>query len=189
MDPPKKLAGVQILTHTCGMDDTGKKPRRTNYKPVKKARSRVGRPTAYNQGIHDAICRRLSSGETLTKICSRKPFPSIPTVYEWLDRYPEFAKDYAIARTRQAHYCADYALDTAARAKDAATGRLRWDALRWHASKMAPKLYGERVTQEQTGPGGGPVQIQAVPLDLSRLTDEELATYRALLAKLAGAPE
>lgn len=42
--------------------------------------------------------------------------------------------------------------------------------------------------QEQTGVGGGPVSIATMPpgADLSRLTDEELAVYERLTAKIYG---
>lgn len=33
---------------------------------------------------------------------------------------------------------------------------------RWRASKIAPRDYGDKVTQEHTGPNGGPVQITEI---------------------------
>jgi len=41
--------------------------------------------------------------------------------------------------------------------------KLRIDARKWMLAKMAPKKYGDKVTQEVTGPGGGPVQYSEVP--------------------------
>lgn len=40
-----------------------------------------------------------------------------------------------------------------------ARSRLRFDARRWYLSKLAPKRYGDRLTQEITGPDGGPIVI------------------------------
>jgi hypothetical protein len=37
--------------------------------------------------------------------------------------------------------------------------RLRVDARKWLLSKLAPKKYGDKVTQEHTGPNGGPAQF------------------------------
>ncbi|QPS76049.1 terminase small subunit protein [Delftia acidovorans] len=49
-----------------------------------------------------------------------------------------------------------------------ARNKLRVDARKWVASKMAPKKYGDKVTQEVVGAGGGPVEtvtrIELVPL-------------------------
>lgn len=36
--------------------------------------------------------------------------------------------------------------------------RLRVDSRKWLMSKLAPKKYGERVTQEMTGKDGGPIE-------------------------------
>ena len=36
--------------------------------------------------------------------------------------------------------------------------RLRVDTLKWYTSKLAPRLYGEKVAVEHSGPDGGPIQ-------------------------------
>jgi predicted ATP-grasp superfamily ATP-dependent carboligase len=48
------------------------------------------------------------------------------------------------------------------------------------------KLFGlyAPTRVESSGPGGKPIQIQEVPLDLSMLTDEELAALEAIRVKL-----
>jgi hypothetical protein len=40
--------------------------------------------------------------------------------------------------------------------------RLRVDTRKWLLSKALPKVYGDKITQEHTGAGGGPVQIERV---------------------------
>lgn len=40
--------------------------------------------------------------------------------------------------------------------------RLRVDTLKWMASKVAPRSYGEKVTAEVTGEGGGAVKVEHV---------------------------
>lgn len=37
--------------------------------------------------------------------------------------------------------------------------RLRVDTLKWFTSKLAPKLYGEKIQQEVSGPDGEPVAV------------------------------
>jgi hypothetical protein len=39
------------------------------------------------------------------------------------------------------------------------------DARKWFASKFLPKRYGDKITQEISGPDGAPIQSQAVSLD------------------------
>lgn len=62
--------------------------------------------------------------------------------------------------------------------------RLQIDTRKWMLSKMLPKIYGDKVTQELTGSGGGPITMAAV--DLKNLSDNELANMHTLLAKAAG---
>jgi len=39
-----------------------------------------------------------------------------------------------------------------------ARSRLRIDARKWLASKLAPKKYGDKVAAELSGPDGGPIR-------------------------------
>ena len=66
-----------------------------------------------------------------------------------------------------------------------ASKRLQVDTLKWKLSKMLPKIYGDRVTTEHTGAGGGPITLAAI--DLKGMTDDELAQMTALLSKATGA--
>jgi len=63
--------------------------------------------------------------------------------------------------------------------------RLQIDTRKWMLSKMLPKVYGDKVTQEHTGAGGGPIAIAAV--DLRNLSDAELENMQLLMAKASGA--
>ena len=49
-------------------------------------------------------------------------------------------------------------------------------------AKMLPKVYSDRVTQEITGKGGGPIQLAAV--DLRNLSDQELIEMETLMKKI-----
>jgi hypothetical protein len=121
----------------------------------------MGRPSLYTPELADAICERLSNGESLNAICAADGMPSEAAVRLWaLDDRDGFAAKYARARELQAHALAELAVTEAAKASDAALGRLAFDARRWFAGKVAPKHYGEKVTAEHTGPGGGAIATQ-----------------------------
>ena len=64
-----------------------------------------------------------------------------------------------------------------------ARNRLRVDTRKWMLSKMLPKVYGEKVTQEVTGKDGAPLVLNAV--NFKTLTDAELETMQKMLAKAA----
>lgn len=59
--------------------------------------------------------------------------------------------------------------------------RVQIDTRKWVLSKMLPKVYGDKITQEHTGADGGPIALAAV--DLKNLSDEELENMSRLLAK------
>ena len=45
---------------------------------------------------------------------------------------------------------------------DSDRARVAIDAFKWTAGKMAPKRYGDKITNEHTGPNGGPVQVSTI---------------------------
>ena len=102
--------------------------------------------------------------------------PHQATIMAWLDgSRPEFSEQYARAREAQADKLAeeilaiaddgrsDTYLDAEGNEKTDSEviqrSKLRVDARKWLASKMAPKKYGDKVTQEHTGADGGAIQI------------------------------
>ena len=72
---------------------------------------------------------------------------------------PEFAEQYARAREVQAETLADEIVSIADEDGDPQRQRLRVDARKWVASKLKPKRYGDKVTNEHTGADGGPVAL------------------------------
>lgn len=123
-------------------------------KAPKKAKPK-GRPaTEFDPAIANAICERLISGESLRHICGspRKPgIPDISVVFRWITTNEDFAAQYAHAREVQGEVYADRAVHEALTAGDASIGRLRMDALKWAASKLAPKKYGDKIEHEHKG--------------------------------------
>ena len=78
--------------------------------------------------------------------------PDRVTIYRWLESNENFRNQYTRARAEQADYYAEQIVDEAFSSHDAQIGRLRVDALKWAASKMAPKKYGEKVEIETSQP-------------------------------------
>lgn len=143
----------------------------------------------------DGICARLAEGESLVAICQSKGMPSYATVRRWLERgdeqgapaeYVQFRVRYARAREEQADALADEMLDVARRAteKNTHAKRLLIDTLKWRASKLKPKVYGDRVEHRLGGSGGPPISIAGTCVDLSEMTDE--GASRAYLDLIKG---
>lgn len=130
----------------------------------------TGRPSTYTSELAAAICDRLATGESLRAICSEDAMPCKATIFIWLSRHAEFLDQYARAREAQADFLAEEIIEIAddgsrdytEKVIDGRTtlvvdhdhiqrSRLRVDARKWAASKMAPKKYGERIQAEHSG--------------------------------------
>lgn len=122
-------------------------------------RPAVGRPSSYTEDVSTSILDLIALGQSLRSICERSDMPDRTTVIRWLGKHDEFAARYARARELQADAMDDLILDTA-EATDHTNhqaSRVKIDAYKWRASKLKPKVYGDRTQLEHSGPGGGPI--------------------------------
>jgi len=133
----------------------------------------AGRPSDYSIEKADLICELIAEGKTLVHICALEEFPHYSTVCRWLDAHEYFRDKYAHARRVQADFFADETIVIADTEPDPQVARIRIDARKWHASKTAPKKYGDRISQEITGKDGGPVETVAEVTIRPQVTREE----------------
>lgn len=150
--------------------------------PVKPAKQK-GRPCTYTEAIAAEICERLAAGETLRQVCKDPRMPPPSTVRLWvLDDREGFAERFARARDLLIEHWADEILDIADDAtndwmerhgKDGETAaafnpenvnraRVRIDSRKWLLSKLKPGRYGDRISTELSGPGGGPIELDDI---------------------------
>lgn len=131
----------------------------------------------FSQDVADFICERIADGKSLRELCERgvshwiggemRLIPNRSTVARWLEANEDFATKYARAREMQADYMDDLILETANNCTHltAAADRVRIDAYKWRASKLKPKVYGDKLDLNHSG------RI-AIPREMS---EEELA--------------
>jgi hypothetical protein len=81
----------------------------------------------------------------------------------------------------QGHTHAGMAVDKAVKAIDARLGRLAYDALKWLAGKLAPKVYGDKTEVVVAGPNGGPVQSERVVVSKDPM--EAARTYQKVMGE------
>jgi hypothetical protein len=113
------------------------------------------------------ICERIALGESLRTICRADDMPSEATVRSWaVENVSGFAAQYARARDHQADFYADEIIDIADTDEDPQRARLRVDARKWKASKLAPKRYGDRMDVTS---GGEPIASYSDILRAERL--------------------
>lgn len=122
----------------------------------------TGRPSLYSEELAAHICSEIAEGRSLRAICRDDGMPHMASVFRWLKSEEGFSEQYAHAREAQADSLADEIVDIADNEEDAAKARVRVDARKWVASKLKPKRYGDKVTNEHTGAEGGAISIQVV---------------------------
>ncbi len=141
--------GMQRLRHTMAANAssiTGK-----HMSKHEQTRRGCGRPRKYSIDISKRICGLLAQGHSLTTICKRDDMPSRAVVMSWLTKqddpeYQEFQDRYARARAAQADAYFDRIVEIAeaSTAQTAHADRVKIDALKWVAARMAPEKYGDR---------------------------------------------
>ena len=123
----------------------------------------------YSDELGAAICRAVSiSTDSLEQICAKNDgFPNPATVYAWRIDRPSFGEMYARAKGAQADLLAAEVLSIADDSSrdtiiDPDTGqprcdhewvhrsKLKIDARKWIASKLMPKVYGDRQQVDST---------------------------------------
>lgn len=111
----------------------------------------MGRPSSYSLELGDEIVRRIALGELLDQIAKEPGMPSRRTIYSWRLKHPEFADLFRIAQECRAEQMldevvrlADEIMETDSAVKVNAA-RLKADSLKWAASKLAPKRFGDKL--------------------------------------------
>lgn len=151
------------------------------------------REHGYSEEMANAVLAELYAGRSLISVCKSPDMPSARSVYNWTQQHPEFKERFDEARqagwlmmaeellaiaddgsndtytvvteTGKVQTMVDY--DVIARSK------LRVETRKWILSKMLPKVYGDKITQEHTGPNGEPLQLtsdqqQAIAIEYLR---------------------
>lgn len=146
-------------------------------------------PSKYTPELFAKICERLSVGEPLAQICRDDGMPSSNTFRDWCAADEALSIAYARARDEgfdaiamdALHIADDNSQDTRY-GKDGqempdsewiSRSKLRVETRLKLLAKWDPKRYGDRVTQELTGPNGGAIQTES-RIDMSTLTDEQV---------------
>ena len=99
--------------------------------------------------IQEKVITEIQTGRSLRQVCGDEGMPNFRTVQRWIVSDGSFAVKYARARTAQADTLFDRmeAVEEAVSAgtMDSHAARVVLDSMRWRASKLAPKVYGDRL--------------------------------------------
>ena len=99
--------------------------------------------------IQEKVVEAIQTGRSLRQVCQDDGMPDFRTVQRWIVSDGQFAVRYARARMAQADVLFDRmeAVEEAVSAgtMDSHAARVVLDSMRWRASKLAPKIYGDRL--------------------------------------------
>lgn len=135
----------------------------------------MGRPSTYTDELAQSLLDHVAEGGLLIDWCRIEGHPSTSTVQRWTEANEQFRAAYARARETGLHVMAEEVIAIS----DDASGdwrkgdkgedvldsehvqrsRLRVDSRKWLASKLLPKVYGDKQQHEHSGPDGGPVRL------------------------------
>lgn len=143
-----------------------------------------GRPTLYNEKLAKKMCEKIASdSRSVGRLCREVDFfPHEDTFYNWLKLHQKFAELYVQAKRQQVNILIEEIVEISDDTKhDTITktnkngdeyevcnnewvnrSRLRVDTRKWIATKLVPRLYGDKT------------QVEQMPLDPNNLTQEQL---------------
>lgn len=135
-----------------------------NKKTKETKKTGRGRPTKYTPELGDEICEVISSSELgLLHLCNARPhWPDRATIFIWRRKHEDFRNKYTKAKEEQTEVCVEYMqeiMNEPHRYTDPETGRIivdvpmlrvKIDTIKWQASKLKPKKFGDLKVQETT---------------------------------------
>ena len=99
--------------------------------------------------IQERLVAEIQTGRSLRQVCKDEGMPHFTTVLRWVASDADFAIKYTRARVAQADTLFDRMEEVeeavSAGTMDSHAARVVLDSMRWRASKLAPKVYGDRL--------------------------------------------
>ena len=98
---------------------------------------------SYSPKVVDLICERIMDDVSLRQICQDRNMPARSTLFVWLRRHPEFAREYAFFKWLQIQWMADEIVDIAddCSPENFQRAKRQIAALQSRLSKLKPKRY------------------------------------------------
>ena len=118
-------------------------------------------PFEWTPEIEDELCEAIASGQSIDEACLAAGMPSDTTVYRRMATIPSFADKMTKARAAQQDHEVEACIQLADEAtpEDWQVKKLQIWARQWRAGKLAPKKYGDKVTNVLTDADGKSVDM------------------------------
>lgn len=106
--------------------------------------------TTTDRGRMQALCELVADGSMVGDVAP-EIFGSMSSMYRAMARTPGLREMLDDARVILAHRFAEQAVTVVDTVADVQRARLKSESLRWYASKVAPKDYGDRIDMHVDG--------------------------------------
>lgn len=117
-----------------------------------KPKNKGGRPSMRSHELMLEICNRIASGRAVINVCKDDDMPSFDTVWRWINEDQEFSERYARAIQQRALAHADQIIELEQQVMrgeiPSDVARVVLDARKWTASRLLPKVYGDKQIVE-----------------------------------------
>lgn len=129
--------------------------KKTSPSKTNKPKHPGGRPTIFTQELANRICHLIYTHSWgIKRLCEfYEDIPDRTTIREWRVHNKEFSAQYVLAKTTQIDFLAEDIIDIsdccAADPGSVAKARLMSDNRKWYVSKLAPKIYGDKLQIDQ----------------------------------------
>lgn len=148
----------------------------------------------YTLEMAKRICKATATcAEGMEKICKDNPdFPKPTTIQEWRYDYPDFAGMYLEAKRKQSELLAEEIIGIADdsthdeiitsegqlrfNSEYAARSKLRMDARKWVAARLAPRIYGDKPETPENAPATQ-ADVKKVQADIAKLLKKNAKEY------------
>jgi hypothetical protein len=124
-------------------------------------KKKMGRPSTYTPELGREIGEAIASSELgLIHLVNANPhWPDRATIFKWRTLHKDFGDIYMRAKEEQCEVVVEYMQEVMSEPhkwEDPETGvckidvpmlRLKMDTMKWHASKLKPKKFGDAVQQ------------------------------------------
>lgn len=114
--------------------------------------AKIGRPSKRTPELIDEICIRIASGRSLLSVSKDDDMPDHATIWRWMHAEEDFRDKYARAiQSRAIHHAEEISL-TIQQVKSGElppdVARVAIDGMKWVASRLLPKVYGDKQIVE-----------------------------------------
>lgn len=114
--------------------------------------TKIGRPSKRTPELIDEICIRIASGRSLLSVSKDEDMPDHATIWRWMHAEEDFRDKYARAIQTRAINHAEEISETIQQVKRGEippdVGRVTIDGMKWVASRLLPKVYGDKQIVE-----------------------------------------